>query len=182
MRLTSFVAAAALAATCLPAAAQNLKPGLWEISNKMAGNPELEKAMADMQKQMADMPPAQRKQMEEMMAKQGVKMAPGGGGAMAMQMCLTKEMVERNEMPMDSNCKMTSQSRSGNTQKMAYACSNPPSTGEGTFTYHSPESYSGKMVVKTMAQGKPETMTMNSTGKWLKADCGNVKPVMPPKK
>ena len=31
-------------------------------------------------------------------------------------------------------------------------------------------------------KGKTETMTMDTTGKWLKADCGNVKPFTPPKK
>lgn len=37
------------------------------------------------------------------------------------------------------------------------------------------------MVVKTTAQGKPETMTMDAAGKFLKADCGDVKPMAPRK-
>ena len=37
------------------------------------------------------------------------------------------------------------------------------------------------MTVKTAAQGKTETMVMDATGKWLKADCGNVKPPSPVK-
>ena len=180
---TIALCAAALAAASLPAAGQTLKPGLWEMSNKMGGSPQMDQAMADMQKQLAAMPPAQRKQMEEMMASQGVKMGQGAGGAMTMQVCMTKEMAERSEMPMEkSDCKITSQSRSGNTMKMAYACANPPSTGEGTYTYHSAEAYSSKMVVRTTRQGKTETVTMDGTGKWLKADCGNVRPMMPPKK
>ena len=49
--------------TCLmlcsaSAFAQSTAPGLWEIQNKMGGNPELDQAMAQMQKQMASMPPA----------------------------------------------------------------------------------------------------------------------------
>lgn len=180
MRIASIAFAAAAAALCLPAAAQSIKPGLWEMTTKMGGNPQMEQAMAEMQKQLASMPPGQRKQMEEMMAKQGVKMGAGAGGGMSAQVCITKEMAERQEMPMNqAGCKITSQSKSGNVTKMAYACTNPPSSGEGTYTYHSAEAFSSKMVVKTAAQGRTETMTMDGTGKWLKADCGSVKPIQP---
>jgi hypothetical protein len=182
MRASLLVAAAAAAALSLPVAAQSLKPGLWEVSNKM-DNPQMNQAMAEMQKQLAAMPPAQRKQMEEMMAKQGVKMGSGGAqGGMAAQICMTQEMTERGDVPIQGNCKITQQSRSGNTTKMAYTCANPPSSGEGTFTYHGPEAYSSRTVVKTTVQGKPETITMEGSGKWLKADCGNLKPMVAPKK
>lgn len=183
MQTRSLLAAAVLAALSLSAAAQSLKPGLWEVTNKTSGNPQMEQAMAEMQKQLASMPPAQRKQMEEAMAKQGMKMTAGAGG-MAMQICMTKEMAEGTPVQMDpkSDCKVTSQSRSGNTTKMAYACSNPPSSGEGTFTSNGPEAYTSRMVTKTTHQGKAETLTMEGSGKWLKADCGNIKPMQPPKK
>ena len=38
----------------LPAAAQTMKPGLWEIRNRMTNNPQMDQAMAEMQKQLAD--------------------------------------------------------------------------------------------------------------------------------
>jgi len=129
MRVPSLIAAAVLAAACLPASAQSMKPGLWEIHNKMQGG-EMDAAMAQMQQQLAQMSPAERKQMEAMMARQGVRMAPSGGG-MAVQVCMTKEMVERNDPPMQDGCKVTQNQRSGNTHKFAFACSNPPSSGEG---------------------------------------------------
>jgi hypothetical protein len=182
MRIAALIASVALAAACLPAGAQSLKPGLWEINNKMGGNPQLDQAMAEMQKQMAAMPPDQRKQMEAMMAQRGVRVAPSSGGGMAVQMCMTKEMVERNDVPMQDGCRMTNQQRSGKTMKMAFACTNPPSSGEGEVTFTSPEAYSSKMTLRTVQQGKPETMTMEGTGKWLGADCGSVKPPQLPKK
>ena len=183
MRNFRLGAAAVAAAFCLPAAAQSIKPGLWEMTSKMGGNPQMEQAMAEMRKQLASMPPDQRKQMEAAMAQQGVKMGgAAAGGGMTAQVCITKEMAERQEMPMNqAGCKITSQSKSGNVTKMAYACTNPPSSGEGTYTYHSAEAFSSKMVVKTAVQGRTETMTMDGGGKWLKADCGAVKPVQPPK-
>ena len=71
-----YLAAALLACACA-AGAQNLKPGLWEITNKMQSSGGGDGPQ--MQKQLAAMPPEQRKMVEEMMAKQGVK--PGAGGA-----------------------------------------------------------------------------------------------------
>ena len=180
MRTPLLAAAAALCIVAFPAGAQTLKPGLWEIHNKMSGG-EMDQAMAEMQKQMAQMSPAERKQMEAMMGKQGVRMTPGAGG-MSVQMCMTKEMVERNDMPMQDGCRMTQNSRSGNTMKMAFACTNPPSSGEGQVTFTSPEAYTSRMTMRMQEKGKTETMTMDTTGKWLKADCGNVKPFTPPKK
>ena len=184
MRMSFVLAAVTLAAACLPAGAQQLKPGLWEISNKMKGSAEMDKAMAEMQAQLASMPPDQRKQMEAMMSQRGVRMAPnaGAGGGMTMQMCMTKEMVERNDVPMQDGCTVTRQQRTGNTMKMAFHCTKPPSSGEGEFTFMGSEAYKSHMVVNTQAKGKPEKMEMDGTGKWLGADCGSIKPVSVPKK
>lgn len=181
MRIPSLVACGLLAAACLPVSAQTMKPGLWEIHNKV-NNAEMGDAMAEMQKHMAQMSPQERKQMEAMMVQQGVRMAPSAGGGMAVQMCMTREMVERNDVPMQDGCRMTQNQRSGNTQKVAFTCTNPPSSGEGQFTYTSPEAYTSKMTVKQVMGGKTETATVETRGKWLKADCGNVKPVRVPRK
>jgi hypothetical protein len=182
MRIRFVLAAATLAVACLPAGAQSLKPGLWEISNKMKGSSEMDKAMADMQKEMASMSPDERKQMEAMMGQRGVRMAPSTGGGMAIRMCMTREMVERNDVPMQDGCTTTKQERSGNTMKMAFTCTKPPSSGEGEFTFMGSEAYKSHMVLNTPTKGKPERMEMDGTGKWLGADCGSVKPVAAPKK
>ena len=177
--------AAALAVLASAAGAQNLKPGLWEITHKMqTGSGQMEQGMAQMQQQMASMPPEQRKMMEEMMAKQGVKMGPGGpGGGTSMKICMTKEMVEKNELPaQQGDCRTTQQSRSGNTMKYAVRCANPPSSGEGQVTFNSPEAYSMKMVVSTTVDGKPEKMNMDGSGKWLAPTAAASSRSLPPKK
>jgi hypothetical protein len=164
------------------ASAQTLKPGLWEITNTMkGGGQKMEQALAQAQQQIASMPPEQRKRMEEMMAKHGMQMGAPGPGGMSARMCMTKEMVERNEVAAHpGECKTTRQPRSGNTMKFTFACTNPPSSGEGQYTFVSPEAYTVKMTVTTTVQGKRETMNMDASGKWLSADCGNVKPMRPP--
>ena len=180
MKLQHVLFALAAASFAVNASAQNLKPGLWEVTNKMGGSGEMGAAMAQMQKEMANMPPEQRKMMEEMMAKQGMKMGAGGPGGMSTRMCMTKEMAERNEVPAgQGDCKTTTQQRSGNTTKFAVKCNNPPSTGEGQYTMVSPEAYTMKMTVRTSVEGKPQTVTMDGSGKWLGADCGTLKPFQP---
>ena len=169
------LAAAAVLALALPAGAQTMKPGLWEMNNKVSGG-QMDPALAEMQQQLAQMPPEQRKQMEAMMAQRGVKMADAPGGGMAVQMCMTREMVERSEVPLDKGCTMTRNERSAGKVRFAYTCSNPPSSGEGEASF-TPESYASRATIRTVVDGKPETMTMEGKGRWLKADCGNVKPV-----
>jgi hypothetical protein len=182
MKLRLVLTACALAAAA-SASAQTLKPGLWEMTSKMGGNPEMEKAMAQMQQQMASMPPAQRKQMEDMMAQRGMQMGSAGGGGMSVKVCLTKEMVERNDIAAtQGDCKTTMQPRVGSTMKMSFVCTTPPSSGEGEFTFVSSEAYQSKMKITSSSRGKPETMTMEGSGKWQGADCGNIKPIAPPKK
>ena len=72
-----------LLALACGAGAQTLKPGLWEITNqtRMSGDTKGQDPMAQMNQQMASMTPEQRKKVEEMMAKNGVKMGSGGPGA-----------------------------------------------------------------------------------------------------
>lgn len=184
MRLSSRLLSLGLMALLSSVAhAQSTKPGLWEINQKVGGNPEMDKAMAEMQQQLASMPPAQRKQMEQMMAAQGVKLGQGGG--VSVQVCVTPEMAAQQEVPVqkEGDCTTKVQSRSGNTMKVAFSCKNPPSSGEGTYVFRGDTGYDMKMLVKTTEGGKPVTTTMEGTGRWLGADCGKVKPItLPPGK
>ena len=166
----------ALAAACAAfgASAQNLKPGLWEVRHKLQGNPEMERQLEEARKQMAAMPPEQRRQMEAMMAGRGVQMGVGGH---SVRMCLTREMVERNEIPaQQGDCRMTNQQRTGNTLKVNFTCTNPPSSGESRMTINSPESYAMKTTASSSIDGRVETMSVEGSGKWVGADCGSLKP------
>lgn len=165
--------------------AQSTKPGLWEITNKMVGNAQMDSAMAQAQKQMAGLPPDQRKMMEEMMGKQGISMPnanASAGGGMAMKICITPEMAARSEMPhqQDGDCTTTITSRTGNSMKAKFVCTDPPTTGEGTYTFSGDTAYTVDMKMSTTQNGKPESMTMKGGGKWLSGNCGSVKPIAAP--
>lgn len=182
-KLHHVLVTAALASGAFGAAAQTMKPGLWEINNKMSSSSgEMEKAMAEAQKQLASMPPDQAKMMADMMAKQGVGMGKGAGST-AIRVCMSKDMVERNEVAtQQGDCQHTNSLRAGNTMKFSFVCTQPPSSGEGQVTFVSPEAYAMKMTLNSTANGKPEKMNMDATGKFLSAECGNIKPITVPKK
>ena len=180
----SFSALLILMGMALSASAQTMKPGLWEISNNMqSASGEMEKGMADMQKEMAAMPPEQRKVMQDMMAKQGVDVGASGLHSIGVKVCITTEMAERNEVTSaEGDCKSTNEPRVGNTMKFAFACTKPPSSGEGQVTFVGTDAYSSKVAVSSTHNGKAEAMSIDSQGKWLSAQCGAIQPLLVPKK
>lgn len=171
---------AALFGTHLAASAQGtairLKPGLWEHGFTMSSSSgQAEAAMKQMQQSMASLPPEQRKMMEDMMARQGVGIGPKGN---TVKLCMTKEDVERDSPPQaQDGCTQTSQ-RSGNVWQVSFQCKGPPpSSGEGQVTLQTPGAYSGNFTIRTADKGRPEQYRMSQTGKWLSADCGNIRPM-----
>ncbi|NML61687.1 DUF3617 domain-containing protein [Massilia sp. RP-1-19] len=185
VRLTALAVISSAIFIALPCSAQNMKPGLWEINNKMqSSNGQLEQAMAMVHEQMAQMTPEQRKQMQDMMAKNGMQMPTvGAGGSMSVKMCMTREMAAANTMPMQEvgNCTHKRSAVVGNTMKVSFRCSKPDANGDGQVTFNSDSDYSMKMKVTTSASGKPETMNMDASGRWLGVDCGDIKPTAIPK-
>ena len=180
MKLPRLLAIAFALGAALAANAQTLKPGLWEASSKVQGG--LGNQMATMQEQMAKMPPEERKMMQDMMAKQGVTMGAAGPGSISSKVCLTKEMIERNELPgTQGDCTSIPSPRIGNTMKTSFTCPKQGSSGEGQFTFVSPEAYTVKMSINTVTQGKSEKTDIDGAGKWLAKDCGTVKPIVIPK-
>ena len=160
-------------------AQQRMRPGLWEHSvNMKSQSGQMEAAMAEMQKSLASMPPEQRKQMEQMMAQQGVGMGPKG---QTVKVCITKEQADLDNVPQQEGCTQKVQRVDASTMKVAFACkggqSQPPSSGEGTITMQGPTAYTGQFKFKTQNQGKPEQIDMAQSGKWLSDNCGAIKPM-----
>ena len=168
---------AALALTVLGVGAQTQAPGLWEHTmNMKSKGGEMEQAMAEMQKQMAAMSPDQRKQMEQMVSGRGVSM---GSKGTTVKVCISKEQAARPAEPkLADGCTQQVDRRSGNTIKFKFECSKPePSSGDGEVTFQSNKAYTGKSMVTTQAKGHAgQQMSMEMSGKWLSADCGDIKP------
>jgi hypothetical protein len=157
----------------------NIKPGLWENTTKMSGSPEMEAAMAEMQKQLAAMPPDQRRAMQDMMARQGVQMGAGPGGAMTTRICLTREMIQSDDWAKGErgDCSHGPVQKSGNTWRMTFSCPKPPTQGEAVTTIVSDSAYTSRITMNSTENGKPVRQVIDNSSRWLGADCGNVRPI-----
>ncbi len=146
---------------------KQIAAGLWE--NKIS-SPELDAARAQMDAEMANMPAAQRAQMEKMMAGNGAMMSKGG----ASKVCITPEMAKADPSAGSTpeGCKQNL-SWSGNTAKMEFSCKDG-AQGKGEFIYSSDKAYSG-WIESQGKSAKPSRMTISA--KWLAADCGALKPL-----
>ncbi|KQZ30390.1 DUF3617 domain-containing protein [Duganella sp. Root1480D1] len=170
-----------------PAMAQTLKPGLWELDNRIASaSPEMMAVMAAAQQQMANMAPEQRKAMEQMMARHGVNLGLGDNGGVKLTYCLTKDMADKQDLPagQPGQCTTTRTPVPGGLN-VTFNCTRPPSSGNGQVIFNGNTAYSMRMNVNSSAQGKPQNMVVEGSGRWLGADCGSVAapaPAAPPSK
>jgi gamma-glutamylcysteine synthetase len=159
-----------------------MAPGLWEVNTKMVSDdPKIAAAMEQAQKQMENLPPEQKKMMQDMMKKQGVSMDMQGG-AVTLKMCLTQDMIDMNQglTQNQAGCKPNMQKIDANSYKFSYTCDNAAS-GEGTYTFSGADAYTYQMKVTTGSGAGAQKMSMSGTGKLLNADCGDVKPFEVPK-
>ena len=181
------VAVAALSAAAFaPASAQEkMRPGLWEHSVKMkTQSGQMEAALAQAQQAMANMPPAQRKQMEQMMAAQGLGISSGPQGQTTLKVCITPEQAAVDQIPQQEGCTQKMQRLDASTMKVTFSCKGEPgeapTSGEGTVKFDGPTAYTGNFKIKTSQGGKPEQIDMAQTGRWLSNDCGAIKPAQMP--
>jgi hypothetical protein len=148
-------------------AAGQMKPGLWEMSMK-----------SDAFKAMPKMSPQQMEQMRKM----GVNVPQMQDGAMVSKVCMTKEMVEREQPPMGRNevgCQTKNFQRSGNSYSGDIVCDGSVMKGTGKVkgTFAGDTGFTSTYDFKGTTQGQPVTHHSETNGKWLAADCGSVKPV-----
>ena len=159
-----------------------MKPGLWEIKTKMVSDKGETDPMEHMRKSMEKMKPEQRRQMEEMMSKQGVGLGGGMGGG-GMKICYTAELLKNNESLMgqqknDSKCKTKITTQSTTKTAMEYKCEDG-SFGTGEWTFESKEKYKGAMK---MTSSKGKKSEIKHEAKFISANCGSVKPLLMPDK
>lgn len=161
-RLFSFLILAIFSPLTLAA---EVKAGLWEMEFDAQGmGPEAEAAM----KQMESMPPAQRKQMEAMMAQMGVSM---GAKAGSVRFCITPEQAKANDVPVqdDGDCKNKVLSRSNKSMKVEFNC--PDTQGIATVNFLSSTQYETKIDAKVIEGGQQRTIQQTLKSKWVKASC-----------
>lgn len=169
---TAIIGIAAL--TTLTIQAENIsldiEPGLWRHSMAIqSASGEMERAMQEMQRQLAALPESQRQMMQQMMAAQGMSFDGLGG---TVDVCLTAEDIRQGVLPQQDGCQQQVKSRGKNSYSFTFQCdSKPPTSGQGELTFSSRKAYQGKASFSTEINGKAEQMTMQQSGEWLAASC-----------
>ncbi|WP_332820978.1 DUF3617 domain-containing protein [Pseudomonas sp.] len=160
-----------LALCLLPAlaTAQDIQPGLWEISSS---NMQIDgQALPDMQQmleQMKNLPPEQRQMMEEMMAQQGVQLGDQG-----VRVCMSEAQIKAQDIPLQdpkSGCSHEITERSAELWKFRFSC--PDGQGEGETRFLSDKAFT------TQVQGTygGRNSSMQSHARWIATDCGGLQP------
>lgn len=153
-----------------PIAGLNIKPGLWEIQHKTSVNGQ---RLPDMQQMMANVPPGMRGQVEDMMKKNGANLTEKGIGV-----CVTPEQIARAEFANDpkGHCKTSDIKHNGNKLSLKMRCDDPKGEGETEITQINPEKWTSMTHMTIDERGQSQVINSEASGRWLGADCGDVKP------
>lgn len=176
-----------LAALCmlaaLPASAQSVRPGLWEVTMSGQGNAGNNKAMAEqiarMKEHIANMPAAQRQQIEAAIAAHSSHDIRFTDDGVAMKHCITRDQAtDYSKLVMQQgDCTVQRTPAVGGVSRFDLTCTAPPVTGSGTIRFQGETAYTLDMTTTTRIDGQSHTNRVGSTGKWVGANCGSVKPL-----
>lgn len=145
-----------------------MKAGLWEVTTE-----------SGMMKSMPKISPEQMAQMRKL----GIDMSQLQTGAIVNKICVTKEMAERQELPQmddkESGCAMKNQQQKGMSYTADMICNGPEMKGKGVVKtiFTDDRSFNVSSDFKGTIGGMPVNEQTTTSGKWLGANCGSVKPV-----
>jgi hypothetical protein len=129
-----------------------------------------------MQAAMAKLSPQQRAQMSAMMGRSGISMGTQG----AMQMCITPEMAKRDVPVVDKDhaCKPANVQRNGNHTTYEISCTSngTTTTGKGEATVNG-DTVSMSSDLTTKSASETHHIQTEMEMRFVKSDCGTVKPV-----
>lgn len=186
MRKSMLTGFAVLAAVQAMADGLGVRPGLWEthvLKHVVDGRDttaQIAGAAVKMQQMMAGMPAEQRAQMESMMKDH----FPPGAAPGSIRMCITPEQAKQgNPFAGREGCEKATVNRSGNRSTFEFSCTRSGSTtsGKGEATIGSDSVSSVVDTTIKQANGESHVMHSESEMKFISADCGDVKPITPPK-
>jgi hypothetical protein len=168
----AFACAVVLGSFAAHAQVAPLKPGLWEIHMDRLVDGQRE---PDISERLKNLPPERRAQLEAMMKEHGV-----GPNANGIKICQTKETLDAsrfiNPIP---DCKTTIGQRTKATWKSHTSCAQMHLESDTELKFIDSEHYSMKSS-SVSENGQTRKTQTTATGKWLSADCGDIKPIAIP--
>jgi hypothetical protein len=172
MKKLSLTAAACVC--LLPFAAHSgqkidVKTGLWEMTMKIdTTGMQMPAIPPDV---LAKMSPEQRARIEAM---------KGGMSSHVSQSCVTEKELERGFDPQNKEtaCKIVSSDATATSLEVHMQCDGPQVKGTSVMKMKAVDREHVQADVKSdmVANGRPMNVNVQMTGKWLKSDCGTVKP------
>ncbi len=152
----------------------DVKTGLWEttVTMQASGLPTMPNIPPDA---LARMTPDQQARFKAMMG------GMSGGQPTTVKSCLTKEKLANGFRPDStedrSNCRKTVLSSSATAMVMTVSCTEEHGSVNGTFHMEAlgHDAMSGTSHIVSVSSGRTITIDGKIQGKWLGADCGDVK-------
>lgn len=151
--------------------AADVRPGLWEFRStrmSVAGMPDMSAQMAEMQKQLKNLPPETQRMLQQQMASRGVQMGNDG----SVRSCITPEQAKQDNIysgRTDGGCTLVSVTKTGNTVHGRLNCTQPQGTADFETTLDGPEHFTTRVKMRS-AQGD---MQADTDARWLSAQCGS---------
>ena len=110
----------------------------------------------------------------------------GSGEPMTTQMCMTQEQVNADKPPAMSNrdesCDTRVLNQSPAMMEAEVTCHGRMNgVGHMKVSWRGNEHYEGIYNFKGTMEGRPQEVTSRYSGDFVKADCGSVRPFMPPR-
>jgi hypothetical protein len=167
MRIFTLGVAALL---CLPFtafSADQMRPGLWEMHMQ-----------SDAMRGMPSIPPEQMEQMRRM----GIPVPKMQNDGIVTEVCIMKEMAQSQSVPHMSEqtgCEIENQKRSGNQYSADIVCDGSQMKGKGRVkgSMKSAGQVESTYEFEGTVEGRPVKHQQVSSGRWIAADCGKVKPM-----
>lgn len=148
---------------------QQVRVGLWELKVQIVAGG---KNLVGLQTLLADIDPAARERMNEW-ANERPDVIDGvaADGSLLKRVCVTKEMASRGllPMPLAAECTHHPATTIGNRRPVSFSC--PTGSGKGTAVI-----LNDRDVRMEYATDYPEKTSWGVHGRWLKSECGRVKP------
>lgn len=146
----------------------NVKPGMWKIDMVIEADGKKINPSAELEKVMAALPEEQKKQMMEMLDKQGKGNMPAFGNSLS-EVCLTKEMIDKGVMEgkKDEDCTYNTTTKTATHMAGSFSCKSGAS-GTMDWNAQSTTAYTGLINV-TDKSGKKSKIDYKA--KFLKDKC-----------
>ena len=153
-----------------------VKSGLWEMRVSALDADGHEIARPE-QAALSRLSPEARARMADVMKARGISMPDADG---AIKACLTKETFDSGawqQMASEAGCTTNYSTLTGTTWEWHSSCTALKSESDGEAVFSSSESYTTKVTTTATVIGKANTLTRIVQGKWLGADCGDIRPL-----